>query len=514
MKNRWEKLVDFTELCARAISGQAGNNPFYYPMMKLKITALPVLVVVVYFYLNLFADALTDDAFITLQYVETLLTTGTWGFLPGYITNAVTSPLNVFLLAFAGVFLGPTVNAVIWLSACILALTVLLLVQISTHLFGKAIFGYLVAGALIFNPIIISTLGLESILFVGLYILSLYLYITNKWNILAVAVGLITLTRFEGILFFIVALLFVPTPNLRLRFSGIYLLFITPWYIFSWIYLGSLFPDTLFIKIMQRSWGKWDFFNGLDLYYRVYPLEIFLSFSLLPFVLLLLNKAVRSSLPMQFLILTSVAHFAGYSILHVPPYYWYYAPEITAIVLIGSFGLGVLSQNGKTETARKKGIPLIAAIFLMLQAFGMFYILAKDSLPVTEMPIHTNWATHEQYEEVGQWLKEHSDGRTILVDGEIGTLGYYCDCSVSSFFSDRSWLQRHVRQQVTGHGIKPALYKVNFLFLDTEAKFPKPAYLLTETPAGGSTNTTSLMEWQTSTKWVPYSLIRLSSYSD
>jgi len=81
--------------------------------MKIKHAVLPLLVIVLYFYLNLFANALTDDAFITLRYVKTLLNTGTWGFLPGYTTNAVTSPLNVFLLALAGVFLGPTVNAVI-----------------------------------------------------------------------------------------------------------------------------------------------------------------------------------------------------------------------------------------------------------------------------------------------------------------------------------------------------------------------------------------------------------------
>jgi len=482
--------------------------------MKLKYATLPILVGVLYFYLNLFANALTDDAFITLQYVKTLLNTGTWGFLPGYITNAVTSPLNVFLMAFAGIFLGPTINAVIWLSACILALTVILLVQISTHLFGKAIFGYLAAGALIFNPLIISTLGLESILFVGLYILSLYLYLTSKWSLLAIAVGLITITRFEGILFFLVTLLLVPTLKLRLRFAGIYLLCIAPWYIFSWIYLGSLFPDTLFIKIMQRSWGSWDFFNGLDLYYRVYPLETLLSFLLLPFALLHLNKAVRSSLPMQFLLLTSVAHFAGYSILHVPPYYWYYVPEITAIVLTGSLGLGILFQHGNAEIWRRKAIQAIAATLLTLQAFGMFYILARDSFTVREMPIHTNWATHEQYEEIGQWLKEHGDGRTILVDGEIGTLGYYCDCSVSSFFSDRRWLQQYVHQQITGNGIKPALYKVNFLFLDKESKFPQPIYLLTETPVGGNTNATSLMEWRTSTKWVPDSLISFRNYSD
>src|SRR5688500_8270382 len=109
--------------------------------MRVKYVAFFLLILVSYFYLHLFANALTDDAFITLQYVKTLLTTGTWGFLPGYVTNAVTSPLNVFLLAFTGIFLGPTINAVIWLSAWILALTVILLVQISTQLFGEAIFG-------------------------------------------------------------------------------------------------------------------------------------------------------------------------------------------------------------------------------------------------------------------------------------------------------------------------------------------------------------------------------------
>jgi hypothetical protein len=482
--------------------------------MKIKYALLPVLVVVLSFYLNLFANALTDDAFITLRYVKTLLITGTWGFLPGYITNAVTSPLNIFLLAFAGFFLGPTVSAVIWLSACILAFTVRLLVQISVHLFGRAIFGYLAAAALIFNPLIISTLGLESILFVSLYILALYLYLTSKWSLLAAVLGLITITRFDGILFFIVTLLMVPSFRLRLRFVGIYLVCIAPWYIFSWIYLGSLLPDTLFIKITQRSWGTWDFLNGLDLYYLVYRLETIFSVLLLPFILLLLNKQVRRLPVIQFLLLTSIAHFAGYSILHVPPYYWYYVPELTAIALIGSFGLGILFQHDNAGIWRRRGIQGIATTFLVLQTAGMVYILIKDGFPIQEMPIHTNWATHEQYREIGGWLKGHDDGNTILVDGEIGTLGYYCDCYLSSFFSDRRWLGQFVRQQTAGNGLKASLYRINFLFLDKETKFPQPAYLLSESPRGKDNGMEGIKEWKTETKWIADCLIKLSEYSE
>jgi hypothetical protein len=69
------------------------------------------------------------------------------------------------------------------------------------------------------------------------------------------------------------------------------------------------------------------------------------------------------------------------------------------------------------------------------------------------------------------------------VDGEIGTLGYYCDCYLSSFFSDRRWLGQFVRQQTPGNGLKASLYRINFLFLDKETKFPQPAYLLSESPA-------------------------------
>lgn len=481
--------------------------------MKIKHAALPLLVVILYFYLNLFANALTDDAFITLRYVKTFLNTGTWGFLPGYVTNAVTSPLNVFLLALTGIFLGPTVNAVIWLSAGILALTILLLIRISLYLFETRIFGYLAAGALIFNPLIVSTLGLESILFIGLYILSTYLYLMKRWSWLAVALGLLTMTRFDGILFFIVTLVLIPTFGLRVRFTGIYLLCIAPWYIFSWLYLGSLLPDTLFIKVAQRSWGPWDFLNGLDLYYRVYHFETIFSFLLLPFLLLLFNKQVRDLPAIQFLVLTGIAHFAGYSILHVPPYYWYYIPEITAILLICSFGLGVLFQHNNLKLWKRREIQGITTIMLILQVSGMFYILTRDEFSIREMPIHTNWATHEQYREIGEWLKEHDDATTILVDGEIGTLGYYCDCYLSSFFSDRKWLGQFVRKETTGNGVKPALYRINFLFLDQEARFPQPAYLLVEIPQGKDSDKAGIKEWKTTTKWIQGCLIKLSSYT-
>jgi hypothetical protein len=114
---------------------------------------------------------------------------------------------------------------------------------------------------------------------------------------------------------------------------------------------------------------------------------------------------------------------------------------------------------------------------------------------------------------IGMWLKQHDDGSTILVDGEMGTLGFYCDCSLSSFFSERKWLEQYVQQQITGNEVKALLYKVNFFFLKNEKQYPQPRYLLAEIPDGKSGDKSALKEWETKTKWISQCLIKLSIYS-
>lgn len=481
--------------------------------MKRKYITLLLLIPVLYGYLAFFSNALTDDAFITLQYVKTLTGSGTWGFYPGDVVNAVTSPLNIFLLSLAASVFGPTVNAVLWLSAFILAGTVLLLAELSLQLFEIELFGYLAATALIFNPLLISTLGLESLLFVALYVLCTYLYVNQSWWWLGVALGLLTLTRFDGVLFFLVALLLLPSFKHIVRLSAAYALTIAPWYLFSWIYFGSIVPDTFFIKVAQRSWGTWEFLNGIGLYFPIYKVQIVLSLLLLPLCFLLFNKQLRSFPAIQFLLLTSVAHYIGYSLLHVPPYYWYYAPEIASIILIGSLGLGQWFSQNHLDQHKKVGAGGVAAAIILLQAAGMFYFIFNNHFSVHEMPIHTNWGTHEDYKAIGEWLNANTSGDTILVDGEVGTLGYYCDCRLSSFFSDRKWLRLYATRKLSETGIQAAPYRVNFLFFDHDENSAQPAYLLQQIPDSTAGDGSDLMRWDLSTKWTSRTLVRLTRYS-
>jgi hypothetical protein len=430
-----------------------------------------LIIVFLYLYLNLFRNALIDDAFITLTYVKSILTSRTWGFFPGYVTNTATSPLNVLFQSFFGIFVGPTITASILATLTVLVLMTKTLINISVYLFKNEIFGYLGAVGFIFNPLLISTIGLESFLFATLFLVSIYCYLTKKWNRLAVVLGLLTLTRTEGVLFFVIFLIFSPI-QMKIRFSGIYLLSIAPWYLFSWIYLGSIIPDTFFIKVGQSLWVQTNLIQGVPLYFQRFPFETSLSFS---YILLILypNKHVRKLPVILVIIILAFVHFISYSVLGVWPFHWYYTPLITAIILIGILNLGSAYQNAHPRSWQAKIIRGILAIYLIIPIVGMIRFLAQDQFIVKEMPIHTNWATHEQFKEIGLWIKDMGLNNGIDLKGEIGTIGYYCECYLLDEISNREWAQEVIDVNSTLSGLGPFMVRLNFRFYSENPTLPE-----------------------------------------
>ena len=468
-------------------------------------------VILLYLYLSLFKNALIDDAFITLQYVKTLLSSGTWGFFPGVIANSATSPLNVILLGLTSLFTGPTPEAAFWLYLVSLFFTTFVLTRLSVQLSGSTRYGWLATSALLFNPLLISTMGLESILFVALFVLALYSYRSGRWSLLGIALGLLTLTRPEGFLFLLLFLLFLPDGRRRARVALLYVLCILPWYLFSWIHLGSLVPDTFFIKTEQAIWSnRWDFFNGIPtLYFYAYLLETILAFGFLPLAGLLFLARVRQEKTLILIGLAGLIHFLGYTLLRVPPFHWYYVPEVTAMILLGSLGLGVAYRNSRVQWQRRAWEAVVILCFLV-PVLGMFSILARERFVVREMPVHSNWGTREQYEAIGSWLKENYGRSTLrLVGGEIGSLAYYCDCRLLDRFSDRGWLQTSIAEHISRPGLASLLWRINFAFY-SKPEFPPDDYVLRAFFAEPDMDLDIIQEWETSTKWIPRGFLILS----
>ena len=487
--------------------------------------ALPV-----WLYLQLFSEALIDDTFITLQYARTLRDHGDWGFFPWEVTNTATSPLNVMLTAATGLVVPDLIQAALLLAtieALILLGTLLLL---SRHISGTYSFGAISFLAIMLNPLLISTLGLEPLLYTTLLMACIYAFIIWRHTTLAILLALLTLTRPDGFLLFPIMLGAVlaahrgkgpastqaagdrrssirPLLRIAARFCGVYLLCLAPWYLFSWIYLGSLVPNTLLIKREQGTWECYNFLNGVLFYYQKYPREVPLALLLAPFALLCLRlKNHKAAVVAGILFLFSSLYFAGYVILGVPPYHWYFVPVVIPWSVLGILGLtSLVDREGPARSqAVRVGLYTLSCIVALA---GILAFAGDRKLPLVQSPIHTNWATHNRYREIGLWLRDNVDAQAnIQLWGEIGTVAYYSERRLVDVFSCRV-NNRDIRRQVEAlRGVRRLLARANFRWLRTDTACTPSAYELVMYnfyPSVVDLPPNVLKEWLISTDWVP-----------
>ncbi len=306
-------------------------------------------IIVLYQYFNLFRNALIDDTFITLSYASTLRTYIEWGFYQGWISNTATSPLNVILLSLSHVGIPDIVSTAIFLTAVEAFGIIFLLLKISRMLFQNNLFAIIASMIILLNPLLLSTIGLESFLFCCIFTCSLLCLMCRKPISLGISLGLLTLTRPDGWLYFSLLTGYYILHHTARKEKAkafyyitiTYLITVAPWYLFSWIHLGSFVPETLFIKIHQ-DWGG-NIVTGIPLYFVKYPLEMTISFASIPFAIVFFRKT--TSLFKYLLPCCVIAYFFCYLLLGVPPYHWYYVPIVYPAILIGSYGYSVFAWS-------------------------------------------------------------------------------------------------------------------------------------------------------------------------
>lgn len=440
--------------------------------------AASILLPVVYLYLRCFQATIIDDAYITLQYAETLRDHGHWGFFPDRISNSATSPLNVVLTALVGLFVKDMVAASVALAALEATALILVLRRLGRSLFDSDAFALVSSAGLLANPLLLSTLGLESLLYALGFTTSLLLFVRRRWVGLAVVLALLTLTRPDGVLLCatMIGVLCIDGPSgevpyrsrrrLVLMVCVSYAACLLPWYLYSWIALGSLVPDTFFLKV-ATPWGVTHFLSGLPFYLSRYPLETISSFWLAPLGLLVLVAPTRRVvIVMLVLLVYDVLYFGAYARLKVAPYHWYFAPLATSSGLLGALGIAALHRRSRTSAAAWRWGPVLAASILAVSGLTIS-LVRMGALRPAEAPIHTNWASPAQYEAIGRWLHDHLDaGDVVHVQGEIGTIAYFAERRLIDAFScreDAPW----IRDRFGDHGsFARALLDVNFLWFE------------------------------------------------
>ncbi len=442
--------------------------------------------------------ALIDDAYITLTYARTLAEHGEWGMIPGHEANSATSPLNVLLTGgLTAIFNDPVVAlGVLYVLTCVaLALGL-------RGLGGTLGLGYRVAviGTPLFvaSPLLASTIGLESMLVVTALIYLTWACARGDAMMAGLACGVLLWLRLDTVV--IAGILVLATPALWRRLIQVVALaaaVVGPWLVFSWIAFDSAIPDTLVIK-QGGAWG--DFLTAMTTrYYHKNPWAaiIVLVIGAVGLLAALTWPAWRrrgvaaGSSVVPALVLAGAAYFCLIWALDVPPFFWYYAPTLTALTLTAVIGLATLSGPDFQAYVRAAAVTVGAVLIVM--SLVPWQVRTSAHVPLREMPIHANWARPYEYAEIGRELGNIVGDTPVHGPGEVGTLAYFCECTIVDRFTDRAVLADKIRQDRRDS----LFYRLNYHGLNLATLDPiKPGYWLVwrrgPDPSGLGWDTTGL----------------------
>jgi hypothetical protein len=382
--------------------------------------------------------ALIDDAYITIDYARTLAETGQWSLEPGRQSNTATSPLNVLLLAGLIVLSGAPVVSIGILLVASLAATGAALSVTCARLGSSQWLAAMAVSLLVVNPLLISTIGLETYLGLALVAVLGSAVVARRPVATGVVCGLLVLTRADLAAFALAALIALtassPAPTRARRFAqvlGVASVVALPWFAASWWWLGSAVPDTLLFK-MTEVWEGNSFANGMWNYWLGFPraVELAMPSAAVGLVVLATWSIVgvrRWGGPGAVLAvvwgLGAVLHITVYLLLKPPPYHWYYGPAIGALTMLAVLSVGGLSRRLQLS---------VSAMGALLIAASVMFLAAR---PWMVMPVSSNWASASEYAALAARVPS---GTTVESFGEVGTVAYFCDCTVVDRLSDRA----------------------------------------------------------------------------
>jgi hypothetical protein len=449
----------------------AARPPASRPAWPLSVLAALVALAVFWFARR----TLIDDAYITLDYARNLAFHLHWGLIGGATANTATSPLNVLVL---GLVTAITRQPVVALGLVFVASTVAVEwgVRCAGVRAGLPVWtGLLAACLLAVNPLLVSSIGMEVALGAGLIALLVAASVAGKPVWFGVVAGLLLLVRAD-LLIVVLVVFFARRGWWRGWWRSLLaaLAVALPWFVWSWVVLGSAVPDTLLIKTRQGSWGPWDFGNGPVLYHGMYPAATVLSFvpAALGVVAALVWLAVRWARPagrarrldgFAALPLAGALHYLAYAELGIAPYHWYYGTAIACLTLFAAAAVGAAwAPAGTGVLPRWAGFAAVTAATAL--AVGC---VLNDSAAQRAgyAPITTNWASAAEYQRVGTDVGRLAGGRTVRSSGEIGEVAYYCRCAMIDPFSDRGQVLSMIRNVERRAGpVERALLRGNFHF--------------------------------------------------
>ncbi|MFD9662740.1 hypothetical protein ACFWAY_14090 [Rhodococcus sp. NPDC059968] len=440
------------------------------------------------------SGSLTDDAYISLSAARNLAVHGEWAIVHGLTANTSTSPLNVLVLG-ALTFLtrlwgpGDPLFALGMLNVAVTALLGWVLARTCRRLGLGTVWAVLAGALVVFNPFVLSAVGLEVLLIPAAVAVMVWFAFEGRAAWFGAAAGMAALVRLDLLVFVVVIAALSPAIRTQLRralagFAAI----AGPWYLFSWVVLGSALPDTFLIKQGQASdVGGFNYLTGPVMYFESNPWRTVAAFGPAALALVLILVALASyarpwkrpvplPVPLLALGLSGALYYVAYVVLDTVPYHWYYVAPATTLAMFAVLAAGIHWSAARDTTDRAVAGTL--AGLLAVLGVGAVYYDVESGLPWDAPPIFGNWASAQDYERVGRAVGTLVGEAPVRSPGEIGTLAYFCECVIVDEFSDRGLVVEDRLVPRLAEATEPArtLLRANYAFFDYRLAPVNPAY--------------------------------------
>jgi hypothetical protein len=362
-----------------------------------------------------------DDSLIYLRYVRNLFDGFGLTYNAGDHFNGLTSPLYSYVLIAANVVTHNLQYTTIFLSFLFLCLAAIYgAAALSENRIEQVLAGFFIVS---FNYFY-ATFGMETTLFLFLTALVLHWYRHGRLLLTGIAVGLVILTRAEGVLLGGVILSHYVLVNKRLpplKYLALPAVILFANAIFNTLYYGSPLPATGNAKIGQGRSGYWgtgflflhveymrDWFFGGN--YRL----LWFMFPTAAFGIWATRHALTTRLSLAYIALLG----AFYVFLRIPSYHWYYGPFFYFLLLFSAIGAFRLVQLAvQLPTRRSVAVVLATPLIAIIVAFGALNLKLAD---ITR-------GSFDPYRNIGNWIAGNTPHNSSVAAAEIGTIGWYAN---------------------------------------------------------------------------------------
>lgn len=390
----------------------------------------------------LYRNFAQDDAFITYRYARNIASG--YGFV--YNLNepvlGTTTPLYTLVLALFGKLLGQDIRLISHLIS-VLSLWISGVVLYYLGKEGGILQAAAVALVFISNPLLISAIGMETFFLIAISLLALKSYVDGKFYLTGVLLGLLTLTRYETMLFAgLLGLHFLLKHRKLPVWLASTLAIFTIWIVFAWYTFGNVIPQSALAKVtVLTSADGYPFFLGAIMWWLVYGAQTAWYYALLPIALFGGYLTFRSKRCEQAYILFlawSALYFVAASLV-AGSFSWYYGPLIPAFAILLVWGIEFLvGLLGRLLSQFPFGIHSVQV--LQVIAFAVMTL----GLVILQLSSWTKgWVNYRgqivdrryiQYREVAKWLDHYASHDETLATREIGILGYYTDMKIIDLY--------------------------------------------------------------------------------